>query len=591
MLAQSVRSVKSATAERTSARRLSLQHSERDQSLAREQNEAEPVRGPGFDFARINLGPIQRKPLVSSPEDASEREADAVAGQAMQMSSSDRTGPVSIRAKASPKPVIQSKPQSFANRSAALDTRAAVQAASRGGAPMSRDQLSWFQPRFGFDFSQVRLHTDGEAVLGARSVRARAYTAGRDIVFGAGEYAPHTAAGKHLLAHELAHVVQQHRTPGPPSVLMRAPAAKPDPAPTPTSLDQFSDADKQNFKFDTDIPDTPLILREFFGLKGTSADASNLDADVDFEIPAIAALKAETDRTVLYRGLRRVALSTFNLLASEKDGKAHKPRLNLVHIESLDLTHWGGPNGTFRFTCVGSQDKAGAIKTNILVEAVNAVAKGMADPAKEKDIVKRKAVPYGLKRGDSITDDSLWLKVVRSLGTIDEGLIMRIRDVTFETSPQQTGADGEAAYFEYHFATKDTGPWKKTITLYQKIAVAEDADFARMLDHEIGHAIDVAPAEKPGGKIAKAQVHDLDKFKEAAKKDGGIAKSITAYGGKSDKEFFAENLSLFIQQPETFQTLRPNLYMYFLRFEWEAVKDQKLNAPSTIWSTAPKAKP
>ncbi len=68
---------------------------------------------------------------------------------------------------------------------------------------------TFMEPRFGHDFSRVRVHADGEASNAARVVQARAYTIGRDIVFGSGEYGPATAAGKRLLAHELTHVVQQ----------------------------------------------------------------------------------------------------------------------------------------------------------------------------------------------------------------------------------------------------------------------------------------------------------------------------------------------------------------------------------------------
>ena len=65
------------------------------------------------------------------------------------------------------------------------------------------------EPRFGADFAPVRVHTDGDAAGGAAAVAARAYTVGNDIVFGAGEYAPGSETGRRLLAHELAHVMQQ----------------------------------------------------------------------------------------------------------------------------------------------------------------------------------------------------------------------------------------------------------------------------------------------------------------------------------------------------------------------------------------------
>ena len=66
-----------------------------------------------------------------------------------------------------------------------------------------------FEPRLGHDFSKVRVHTDPEAAASARSVRAHAYTVGNDVVFAHKQYAPHSPAGQRLIAHELAHVVEQ----------------------------------------------------------------------------------------------------------------------------------------------------------------------------------------------------------------------------------------------------------------------------------------------------------------------------------------------------------------------------------------------
>jgi uncharacterized protein DUF4157 len=68
---------------------------------------------------------------------------------------------------------------------------------------------SFMEPRFGHDFSNVRVHTDTRAAQSAQAVNALAYTVGRDVVFGAGQYAPGTVRGSQLLAHELTHVVQQ----------------------------------------------------------------------------------------------------------------------------------------------------------------------------------------------------------------------------------------------------------------------------------------------------------------------------------------------------------------------------------------------
>jgi hypothetical protein len=85
----------------------------------------------------------------------------------------------------------------------------AASAVASGGAPLSAGVRGYFEPRFGRDLSGVRFHTGGAAAQAARGINARAYTLGRDIAFASGEYAPATRAGRRLIAHELAHVVQQ----------------------------------------------------------------------------------------------------------------------------------------------------------------------------------------------------------------------------------------------------------------------------------------------------------------------------------------------------------------------------------------------
>jgi hypothetical protein len=77
------------------------------------------------------------------------------------------------------------------------------------GYPLESTTRAFFEPRFDHDFSGVRVHADAKAAESARSVNALAYTIGRDVVFGAGQYAPGTNAGTRLLAHELTHVAQQ----------------------------------------------------------------------------------------------------------------------------------------------------------------------------------------------------------------------------------------------------------------------------------------------------------------------------------------------------------------------------------------------
>lgn len=85
------------------------------------------------------------------------------------------------------------------------------------GQPLDQQVRTELEPRFQHDFSRVRVHTDPRAAASAQAIGARAYTVGTHIAFGPGSYAPHTAEGRHALAHELAHVVQQSRGGGTPA--------------------------------------------------------------------------------------------------------------------------------------------------------------------------------------------------------------------------------------------------------------------------------------------------------------------------------------------------------------------------------------
>src|SRR5215469_13003897 len=81
------------------------------------------------------------------------------------------------------------------------------------GQSLDATTRQFFEPRFKYDFGSVRIHADDRAAQSAQAISALAFTQGRDICFGAGQYSPRSASGKRLLAHELAHVVQQSTVP------------------------------------------------------------------------------------------------------------------------------------------------------------------------------------------------------------------------------------------------------------------------------------------------------------------------------------------------------------------------------------------
>jgi hypothetical protein len=158
----------------------------------------------------------QPKLLVGARDDPAEAEADRIAGTIMRTPE-----PVVQRAcaacSAGVATCLQCEEDAEVQRKAAGSGGAAVGAdfadGLGAGAPLDTASLAFFEPRFGGDLGDVRVHADARADAAARSINARAFTLGRDVAFAAGEYQPGSARGRGLLAHELVHVVQQSSGP------------------------------------------------------------------------------------------------------------------------------------------------------------------------------------------------------------------------------------------------------------------------------------------------------------------------------------------------------------------------------------------
>lgn len=173
---------------------------------------------------------IQAKLKVSEPHDAYEQEADRVADQVMRMvdvpaaeTSSGAVGVPSVQRKCGPcaEEEIQRKTSEEEDEEP-IQKKTAAGAANEinpalesglgnlgSGQPLPVSARAFFEPRFGYDLGAVRVHADTRAARAAADLGARAFATGRDLFFGAGEYAPHAVEGRRLIAHELAHVVQQ----------------------------------------------------------------------------------------------------------------------------------------------------------------------------------------------------------------------------------------------------------------------------------------------------------------------------------------------------------------------------------------------
>lgn len=149
---------------------------------------------------------LQRKLIIGASNDLLELEADRIAGQVM--------AEPAHSAVSSAVPRIQRYTGQAIEEANTTPATVDQTLASPGESlePALRQDM---EQRFGYDFSEVRVHTGTTAEQSARELNAHAFTVGHHIVFGRGQYSPRTIAGQHLLAHELAHTIQQSGNPLP----------------------------------------------------------------------------------------------------------------------------------------------------------------------------------------------------------------------------------------------------------------------------------------------------------------------------------------------------------------------------------------
>jgi len=157
---------------------------------------------------------LQPKLKISEPGDRYEQEADRIADQVMQIPEP------SIQRQVVPE--AEEEEEKVQRRAIASSISATSKEQDEGevlssiaemlrspGQPLDTATRSFMEPRFGHDFGQVQVHTSASAATTARALNARAYTVGQNIAFDAGQYSPGTTVGRQLLAHELAHTLQQ----------------------------------------------------------------------------------------------------------------------------------------------------------------------------------------------------------------------------------------------------------------------------------------------------------------------------------------------------------------------------------------------
>jgi len=161
---------------------------------------------------------IQPKLTINDPNDEYEKEADAMADKVMRMEQpfvqAKQLSITSVQRKCAHCEEEEKKAQRKEMNGNETTTDHTLESyvgnLNGSGQSLSNEMRSFYEPRFGYDFSNVKVHTDSIAAKSAQSINALAYTSGNSVVFNSGQYSPNTDTGKRLLGHELTHVVQQN---------------------------------------------------------------------------------------------------------------------------------------------------------------------------------------------------------------------------------------------------------------------------------------------------------------------------------------------------------------------------------------------
>lgn len=178
--------------------------------------------------SRSNLNIIQMALKVGASDDLYEKQADRVADQVVTGTRQEEILPVKEQATDDLCPeceeqLLQKKSKPGDAQSENFQAIQPVASIIRsGGQPLENSVRANMEQGFAESFQTVRIHTGSEAAASAETLGARAFTLGQHIVFGSGQYRPHSKSGQHLLAHELTHTLQQANNPASTQAVKRA---------------------------------------------------------------------------------------------------------------------------------------------------------------------------------------------------------------------------------------------------------------------------------------------------------------------------------------------------------------------------------
>ena len=528
---------------------------------------------------------LQPKLTINTPGDKYEQQADAMADRVMHMSANEkavkhtpgligaevqRKSATCKEAEKKNEPVMRKTENGNSGIPVSPSLASSLNASKGGGSPLPPGTKSFMENAFSKDFSGVRIHADNQAAEMSEGINAKAFAYGNDIFFNSGQFSPNADSGKHLLAHELTHTIQQHNN------IQRVPM--PDET-TVTNLESYTENTRQNIIYDNGF-DLQSGLSPFFQ-KGIVRDVRT-GYNVTYAVKGFDPTEAWIEPA-----MRALALYNFNLNTAATDPVI----TNLTTVQHLDMTGEtnpadtavSGPDALVRLTST-KFDKTG--KGNAAMQNVQLLIEKMGNFSarvvneKPADRKTRYETTYQITNAVPINTDPLadpdppqamsdarFDMVLQALDLVPTSILSQATGIPIHMGLTARGPENEMAEYKQTKA-KGSDTWKRRITAYGDFFGITTEQQAFVMTHEFGHALDHRPNEGlkgKGGPVLSANT-GKDSFMEALKLDGGVKKGVSTYDEtkKSEDEYFAEAFTMYINQPKTLKALRPHIYAYFL---------------------------
>jgi|GEM_PF-3845574 len=559
------------------------------------QQEAHTLSHSKATVAAAQHTSIQCKLAIGAINDPLEHEAETTADKVMRMPETSFIQRKCAHCEEEQK--LQRKPlASFLQKKGndggtmASDAVSATISATKGdGSKMDQGTKSFMESRFGSDFGRVEIHTDSTAIQMNRELGAKAFTIGSDIYFNEGQYRPESASGKHLLAHELTHTMQQG---GHIAKKIQRQAL-------PTDLASYPPIDRRRMQISW-VAVSPTVgpfaaLNDSFGTTAATAGGSAVTTSTGRGTTVFGASVPATPSTATGFDLRHGLNNIANFLES---GSNLLP-LNSTITISLNLVPYSGINGNYRFSYFEHATGTGAAATLSEVTLIEQLGATTASPTVANPT--NAAAPGSFThRGQTFTLGGGWTLqqqaiLNQALALVPANGITQLAGVTFNLGSVSSTEEGHYSE-DTHTITIRTSAFNNRLNSYEG-----GSDAVRIILHEIAHAIDRMPVRQAwstynaGGQTAAGKrtlestrsrsgssyvfnaaenQHELQEgaattaFRTAVTQDRTqrgvtLPQGITPYSTTNWEENYAEAFGFYMTDRTLFSQLRPRTFAYF----------------------------